>query len=105
MKLKHFYVMLFCISLFFAACGDDDPTPEACFSMSPNPVTAGSTVTFTSCATDAHHFEWDFGDSASSDLENPTHVYNNPGTYTIQQHVFNENMTKSDSTTNTLIVN
>ena len=105
MKLKHFFLLLFCVSMTLVACDKDEPTPVACFSIAPNPVAAGATATFTSCATDAHHFEWDFGDSATSDLENPTHVYNTPGTYTVAQHVFNEDMSKSDMITHTITVN
>lgn len=109
MKQNLLFVSLISASLAFTSCKDDNaepqPQPDACFTVTPSPATAGATVTFTSCATDAHHFEWDFGDSATSDQENPTHIYNNPGTYTIEQHVFSEDMTKSDSTTNILIIN
>ncbi|MCA0131915.1 PKD domain-containing protein [Winogradskyella alexanderae] len=34
------------------------------------------------CTTIANH-SWDFGDGTTSNLENPTHTYTNPGTYTV----------------------
>jgi PKD repeat protein len=37
-------------------------------------------------------FLWDFGDSTGSTLQSPSHVYV-PGTYTVRQDVFNNNMT------------
>lgn len=33
---------------------------------------------------------WDFGDGSRSSLESPSHVYNLPGTYTIQLNVYSE---------------
>ena len=105
MKLKHFFLLLFSISMTIVACDKDDPSPEACFDIEHSTVAAGETAHFTSCAENAHHFEWDFGDGATSALENPTHVYNTPGTYTVAQHVFNEDMSKSDMITHTITVN
>lgn len=68
-------------------------------------MAAVETAHFTSCAENAHHFEWNFGDAATSSNENPTHIYNSPGTYIVAQHVFNADMSKSDMTTDTILVN
>lgn len=38
----------------------------------------------TSLGQSTTNYSWDFGDGNSSSLINPTHIYNTPGTYTIQ---------------------
>ncbi len=79
---------------FFVACGGDDEeydvpapsTPEAptaSFTFSPESPETGETVQFTSTTTNANSLSWDFGDGTSSSEANPTHVYENEGTYTI----------------------
>lgn len=40
-------------------------------------------------AADAIAFEWDFGDGEKSTLENPLHIYDNPGTYKVTLTVNN----------------
>ena len=37
---------------------------------------------------DATRWEWDFGDNAYSDEQNPTHAYSNPGQYTVELWVY-----------------
>jgi len=48
---------------------------------------SGSTVSFTSMATDSdgiiEKYSWNFGDGAKSSSPNPTHQYDNAGTYTV----------------------
>lgn len=44
----------------------------------------GATVVFNNTSTDAFGFLWRFGDGTTSTEANPTHVYNDPGTYTVQ---------------------
>jgi PKD repeat protein len=107
MNLKNFFMLLCCAGLTIIACkkDEDQPAPVACFVIEHEVVNAGETAHFTSCATDAHHFEWNFGDAATSPDENPTHIYNTAGTYIVSQHVFNEDMSKSDMITDTIIVN
>ncbi|MBC8045578.1 MAG: gliding motility-associated C-terminal domain-containing protein [Fimbriimonadaceae bacterium] len=41
------------------------------------------TVEFDNNSEFADFFDWDFGDGGSSDLEEPTHTYTEPGTYTV----------------------
>jgi outer membrane protein assembly factor BamB len=41
-----------------------------------------------------HSYHWDFGDSHTSDEQNPTHIYANPGNYTVI-------LTVTDNTSNT----
>jgi gliding motility-associated-like protein len=44
----------------------------------------GATVVFTNTSSGAFGFIWDFGDGTTSTEENPTHVYSQEGTYTVQ---------------------
>lgn len=73
----------------------------AAFSASPTEGVNGRTVfTFTDQSTGGkgpYSYQWQFGDSNTSTLQNPTHVYANAGTYTVTLTV-----TESLSTSNTL---
>ncbi len=66
------------------------PKPVAAFSIDKNPVLAGDTVSFTNQSTDALTYSWDFGDDSVSTLENPTHVYQKAGTFTVTLNVAGE---------------
>ena len=63
---------------------DDPPTAE--FTYSPSDPTTQDTVQFTDQSTDFDgsivSWSWDFGDGATSTLENPTHQFDE-GTYTV----------------------
>jgi len=73
----------------------DFKTPNADFSATPQIVVSGQNVQFTDLsdgnATEIIAWEWDFGDeSALSNLQNPTHAYETPGTYDVSLKVTNE---------------
>jgi PKD repeat protein len=60
-----------------------------------NPASVAGTVTFTSTSTipstnTAATYAWDFGDGATSTVQNPTHSYAAAGTYTVTLVVTNE---------------
>ncbi len=82
---------LLLMAALLAACNKaDDEEPDngsltASFTIAnPGPVTAGCTeVLFTNTSQNADSYAWDFGDGNTSDLENPTHVYANAGTYNV----------------------
>jgi len=61
--------------------------PTADFTGSPTTIVAGSSVTFTNNSTQGstliQNDSWTFGDGGTSLLQNPTHTYINPGTYTV----------------------
>ncbi|MFP6641020.1 MAG: FAD-dependent oxidoreductase, partial [Myxococcota bacterium] len=67
-------------------------TPAANFSAS---VTVGGTpldVTFTDLSSQIPTgWSWDFGDSGTSSVQNPTHQYTTPGTYTVSLTATNPN--------------
>lgn len=65
-------------------------TPTASFTAA---ATNGITpsITFTDTSTQLPtSWLWDFGDSTTSTLQNPVHVYTGPGTFTVQLTVTNE---------------
>ena len=57
----------------------------ASFSISPSAGVAGVTsFVCTDTSSGATSWAWNFGDGATSSLQNPVHVYTSPGNYTIQ---------------------
>jgi len=64
--------------------------PISDFVFSPDGGYAPCTVQFTSKSTIAIDFIWDFGDGSTSIAENPSHVFSQPGTYTITLKVKNK---------------
>lgn len=65
--------------------------PEADFTYTPNPANIYTVVDYTDASTDAVSWNWDFGDGASSTVQNPSHQYTLPGTYTVCLKVENAN--------------
>ena len=63
-----------------------DPQPEADFSFSVD----GFTVDFTDASSFGDTYEWSFGDGQSSDEQNPTHSYEEDGTYEVTLKISNE---------------
>lgn len=58
--------------------------PVANFTMTPPFGMAPLSVAFTNASTGSTSYSWNFGDGTpTSSQANPTHVYRNPGTYTI----------------------
>jgi len=60
------------------------PLPAADFTGTPRSGTAPLDVTFTDLSTEnPTSWSWNFGDGGTSTSQNPTHRYNNVGTYTV----------------------
>ncbi|HYM94921.1 MAG TPA: PKD domain-containing protein, partial [Chitinophagaceae bacterium] len=57
------------------------PIPD--FSASPIPQCALQAVQFTDLSVPADQWLWNFGDGATSTVQNPTHAYGTPGSYNI----------------------
>jgi PKD repeat protein len=75
------------------AGGSPGPTspPAADFSFSPANPRPGQTVSFSDrSAGGASAWRWDFGDNKTSDIQNPAHVFENPGTYTVTLRASND---------------
>lgn len=60
----------------------DFPVTVADFQVPPSGC-APVSMNFTNNSTGANDYYWDFGDGNNSTAVNPTHVYNNAGTYTV----------------------
>jgi PKD repeat protein len=60
------------------------PEPVAAFIMDKTEAKAGETIQFTNQSEHASSYTWNFGDGLNSTLENPSHVYDTPGSYTVQ---------------------
>jgi PKD repeat protein len=58
--------------------------PTAGFTSTDLQACAPSLVNFTNLSFDADNFLWDFGDGTKSTNQNPSHIYNTPGDYTVK---------------------
>lgn len=69
----------------------ENQLPVVDFAFSPESPTAGQTVQFSDKSKDPDGkivaWRWDFGDGGSSELQNPTYVYKNPGTFKVKLSV------------------
>jgi len=80
--------------------------PVADFVGSPTSGTAPLSVQFTDQSTgNPTSWSWDFGDGGTSTAQNPTHVYQNPGTYTVTLTVSNADGSDTLVRTNYITVN
>jgi PKD repeat protein len=57
--------------------------PVADFSANPLSGNTPLIVQFTDLSTGATSWQWDFGDGSGSTQKNPSHTYQNPGSYTV----------------------
>ncbi len=103
------------LACFLVACSSDDdtptpdpepipvvPEPRAAFSFSPESPEAGDTVVFTNSSENATRYSWAFGDGTTASTENPTHIYDAAGTYTITLTASGEGGDNSSSATITV---
>lgn len=56
---------------------------QAAFTSSTTNACAGIAVQFTDASNYANSWQWNFGDGSTSTLQNPTHIYNATGSYTV----------------------
>jgi len=109
MKPVHF-VLLAVLSMFLAGCYDE---PVANFEFPDLDYTAPAEVTFTNTSTDAESFRWDFGDGETSGEKDPTHTFQQAGTFTVTLNAkgrggtgtVSKNITISESQTTYLVRN
>ncbi|WP_298269791.1 choice-of-anchor D domain-containing protein [Geobacter sp.] len=69
----------------------DSLTPVVNFSASPTQGSGPFIVNFTDLSQNATSWSWDFGDGTKSTLQNPSHVYSTPGSYTVTLTATNAN--------------
>lgn len=92
-----------------ASCSNTSPNavitvtdaPTATFTFTNNNQCAGTVVAFTNTSSNTipgtTNYSWDFGDTGTSLLENPSHTYATAGTYTVVLTVINSNNCKTTS--------
>ena len=82
-----------------------EPPPVADFSGTPTSGFSPLTVSFTDLTTgNVGLWLWIFGDGSTSNLQNPVHTYNNPGTYTVTLTVLGAGGSDSETKTNYITV-
>ena len=86
--------------LFYSIDTNSEPTthsepPVASFIYSPYPPRVNDTITFD--ASESYdidgtivEYEWDFGDGTTSTTKNPTHSYNEEGSYTVKLTIIDD---------------
>jgi PKD repeat protein len=80
--------------------------PTANFSAAPLTGAAPLTVTFTDTSTGIiTSWAWDFGDSTTSAQQNPVHVYNNAGAYTVKLTATGPGGSNTKTQSNYIMVN
>ena len=89
MKIQKTFLLLLVAGSVLTACNNDDdpaPAPSAQFTYTQGGCTAaGCTITFTNTSANASSYTWNFGDqTAESTDASPTHVFAQPGTYTVK---------------------
>lgn len=73
---------------------------QADFSGIPLSGCASLTVNFTNSSLgNPTTFQWNFGDAGTSTLQNPSHTYSTPGTYTVSLTIGNGTCTESETKT------
>ena len=93
-------LILISISMLIIGGSDDADSQFPVANFSSNAT--GLSVKFTDQSKNATRWNWDFGDGATSTLQNPVHTYSAAGNYTIRLTVSNEEGT--DSKTDTINV-
>ncbi|MBF0117705.1 MAG: right-handed parallel beta-helix repeat-containing protein [Desulfobacterales bacterium] len=79
--------------------------PTADFTSDPTTGVAPLTVNFTDKSTgEIDSWSWDFGDGESSTQQNPTHIYNSNGKYTVTLNISGIGGSNSKTNTNYIIV-
>lgn len=94
------------ISIVMVSC-DKGEAPVAGFSADVTELFTGAVVTFTDMSTnEPTEWAWNFGDQTASTEQNPTHIYNEAGVYTVSMTASNETgsntVTKADYITVTV---
>ena len=95
--MKRLLILPYLISILIS-CGKEENDVEiikstACFDYSPKTnLTVGLELSFTNCSQKAISYFWDFGDGNTSLLKEPTHTYQNVGSYKVLLMAQNEEL-------------
>ncbi|MFC2090248.1 PKD domain-containing protein [Bacteroidota bacterium] len=86
------YASIIAVGLLIIQSCTKEPTPDFSYAPSTNPE-AGDSIHFTNLSLDATSYEWDFGDGTTSVKDNPSTVYETPGSYEVTLNAINEKAT------------
>ena len=113
-SMNKFYLLGFSLILLFSCSQDSgiliDQEPEeegtlkACFELSATTVNVGQELTISNCSEGALSYAFDFGNGTSSELKNPSVSYEEGGSYEITLTVSDEQETRSQTKTVTVLV-
>ncbi|MDG1333005.1 MAG: PKD domain-containing protein, partial [Crocinitomicaceae bacterium] len=82
------------------------PAPVANFTGAPTSICVGQSVAFQDLSSNTPtSWVWDFGDGNTSAAQNPTHVFNTSGTYTISLTATNAGGSNTYTENNYIVVN
>ena len=98
---KLFYLFIFFLPFLLNSC-DKEPYAHFYTKTGSNTFGVGENVQFISDCYDAFEYVWDFGDGTvvrDSYRTSASHIYSNPGNYTVKLTVYSERGKKSDSET------
>lgn len=94
------------INLYSAVNTGPPPAPVANFTGTPTSGTVPLTVNFTDQSTGSiDTWSWTFGDGGTSSSQNPSHIYNSAGTYSVSLTVSGPGGSDSYTATNYITVN
>lgn len=91
------YFLLFFIALTIGLGCKKESTPNPEFEVFNNKCHAPCEVSFENNTDGGTAFLWDFDDGNTSEETSPTHIFQNPGTYTVNLTVIDENGEKETS--------
>lgn len=78
--------------------------PVAAFIPAPDALCAGGSVDFDNQSTFATTFQWDFGDATGSTISAPSHVFADPGNFTIGLIARSDNACPADTVFTNILV-
>ncbi|HFX17967.1 MAG TPA: T9SS type A sorting domain-containing protein, partial [Flavobacteriales bacterium] len=81
------------------------PLPYTLFDMNASEICPGESVDFSNNSVDYDTVLWDFGDGTTSTDINPTHIFNQSGTYQINLHITETSTGQTADLQQTLTVN
>lgn len=90
----------FLIIVILNSCEEKNPV-HASFTTSATEVNRGDSIYFLNRSENASHYQWDMGDGTTSALKDPSHVYNEAGSYKVTLISFGSD----DSDTASLTIN
>lgn len=84
MKTQSIITSLIFSLLFLFGCQKESVNPTVSFTINKSIVEVGETVSFTNLSENSTDYLWEFGDGKGSTEIEPTHIYEEVGTYTVK---------------------